>query len=114
MIKSDNITNWWIFALEVLLTAFIPFIILWSITPTNVLNSCFLFGMLETIGLFGAGIIFVCGIPIGILGIRKVREMGRLKIVTLILSVINISTSSFEIFILLRIFWAVIVEGVTV
>ena len=114
MIKSDNITNWWIFALEVLLTAFIPFIILWSITPTNVLNSCFLFGMLETIGLFGAGIIFVCGIPIGILGIRKARETGSLKIVTVILAVINISASAFEIFILIRILFAVIVERITV
>ena len=71
--KNGNTGTFW---LELILTVFIPFMIWWSMTPTNVLNSSSLFGLLEHIGIGGSVLIFFVGIPVGIIGIRKAKDAG--------------------------------------
>ena len=97
MKKTENIAPRTLFWLELILATFIPFIIWWSMTPTNILNSSFLFGLLECIGLSGSALIFFAGIPIGLAGIKKAKELGKCRIPTIVLSLINLSTGIFEV-----------------
>lgn len=92
--KQKNIG---IFFLELILVSFIPFIIWWSKTPTNVLNSTPLFGLLEKIGLTGSMLLFLLGIPVGIIGIKKSKKLEKHKNITIILSLINLLAGITEI-----------------
>ena len=113
MTKNVTRPNRWIFWLELLLAAFIPFIIWWSITPTNILNSSSLFKLLETIGLRGSTLIFFTGVPIGVIGLRKAKGMEKRRTATIILSLLNLSAGIMEVAALLLIFCAVVVGGVS-
>ena len=68
MKENNPIFNKMIFWLEILFVLIIPFVICWSITPTNVLNSNSLYKLLEAVGILGSGLLPV-GIPVGIIGI---------------------------------------------
>ncbi len=108
--KNGNIGTFW---LELVLAIFIPFIIWWNMTPTNILNSNSLFGLLEHMGLTGCILLFLVGIPAGIIGIRKAKEMQKRKIATIVLSVLNLSAGIIEIGTLILILYAVIFGGVS-
>ena len=100
-----------IFWFELALFLVIPFVIWWTNTPTNVLNSNSLYKLLEAIGILGSGIILLIGVPAGIVGIIKTRRMIELRRTTLALSIINLVAGSIEIFMLLLIFCAVVFGG---
>ncbi len=108
--KNGNIGTFW---LELILAIFIPFTIWWSMTPTNILNSNSLFGLLEHMGLTGCIFLFLAGIPAGIIGIRKSKEMQKRKIATIVLSVMNLSAGIVEVGTLILTFCAVIFGGVS-
>ena len=103
-----------IFLLEFILFLIIPFVIWWSSTPTNILNSNSLFKLLETIGICGSAIILCVDIPVGIIGIIYAKRMTKLRTATIVLSIINLVAGSIEVFMLLLIFCAVVFGGVTV
>ena len=109
--KKHTISFFWF---ELVLTSFIPFIVWWSLTPTNILNSSFLFGLLEIIGLWGSTIIFFAGIPLGICGICKAKNAGKFKIPMIVLSIVNLSVGIFEVAILILIFYKVAFCGLSV
>ena len=114
MKKIQNIAPRALFWLELILVTCIPFIIWWSLTPTNVLNSSFLFGLLECIGLSGSALIFFAGIPIGIIGVKKAKELGKQRIPMIVLSLINLSAGIIEVGMLILIFYMVAFRGVSV
>jgi len=103
-----------IFGFELALFLVIPFVVWWSTTPTNVLNSSSLYKLLETVGIGGSGIIFLIGIPAGIIGIIKARKMIKLRKTTFVLSIINLVAGSIEILMLLIVFCAVVFGGASV
>jgi len=111
MKKKSNI---WIFWVELMLAIIIPFIVWWSITPTNILNSNFLFRLLELIGLCGSIIIFFVGAPFGIIGIIRSRKMDKLRIATITFSIVNLTVATIEIVMLILIFCRVVFGGVSV
>lgn len=80
----------WPFWLQICDVLFIPFIVWWSLTPTNVLNLNPGWKMLERVGLFGAALLFFTGILFGVIGFVKARKMSRLRIPTKVLAVVNI------------------------
>ncbi len=104
----------WIFWIELILATIIPFIVWWSITPTNILNSNVLFGLLEPVGLCGSIIIFLCGVPIGIIGIIKAKSMDKLRIATITFSIVNLTVATIEIVMLILIYCCVVFGGVSV
>ena len=114
MKKIQNMAPRALFWLELILVICIPFIIWWSLTPTNVLNSSFLFGLLECIGLSGSSLIFFAGIPAGIIGVKKAKELGKQRIPMIVLSLINLSTGIIEVGMLILIFYMVVFGGVSV
>ena len=99
--------------LELALVLVIPFVIWWSTTPTNVLNSHFLYKLLEIVGIVGCGLL-PAGIPVGIIGIIMSKRMEQLRKSTLILSIINLAVGSIEILMLFVLFCAVVFGGVSV
>ena len=101
------------FGLEIAFVLVIPFVIWWSTTPSNVLNSHFLYKLLEIVGIVGCGLL-PAGIPVGIIGIIMSKRMEQLRKSTLILSIINLSVGSIEILMLLALFCAVVLGGVSV
>lgn len=103
-----------IFLFELTLFLVIPFVIWWSTTPTNVLNSTSLYKLLEIVGICGSGIILLIGIPVGIIGIIKARRMIKLRKITFVLSIINLVAGSIELLLLLIIFCAVVFGGASV
>ncbi len=102
-----------IFWLELALFLVIPFVIWWSNTPTNILNSNSLFKLLETIGMWGSGIILLASIPVGIIGIIKAKRMIKLRKTTFVLSIINLSAGIIEVGMLIAVFCAVVFGGVS-
>ena len=103
-----------IFGFELALFLVIPFVVWWSTTPTNVLNSSSLYKLLETVGIWGSGIFLLIGIPAGIIGIIKSKRMTKLKKTTFVLSIINLVAGSVEVLMLLLVFCAVVFGGVSV
>lgn len=108
--KNGNIGIFW---LEMILAVFIPFTIWWSMTPTNILNSNSLFELLEHMGLSGCIFLFLAGIPAGMIGIRKSKEMQKRKTATIVLSVMNLSAGIIEIVTFILVFCAAIFGGVS-
>lgn len=102
-----------IFWLELALFLVIPFVVWWSNTPTNILNSNSLFKLLETIGIWGSGIILLVGIPAGIIGIIKAKRMIKLRKTTFVLSIINLSSGIIGVGMMIAIFCAVVFGGVS-
>ena len=113
MKENNTLFDKMILGLEFAFVLVIPFIIWWSITPTNILNSNSLFTLLEAIGLLGSGVILLAGIPVGIIGIIKAKRMINLRKATIVLSIINLSAGTIEILMLLLIFCAVVFGGVS-
>ena len=113
MKKTITIFSKIFFGLELAFVLVIPFVIWWSTTPTNVLNSHFLYKLLDFVGIVGCGLL-PAGIPIGIIGIIMSKRMEQLRKSTLILSIVNLSVGSFEILMLLVLFCAVLFGGVSV
>ena len=113
MKKTITIFSKIFFGLELAFVLVIPFVIWWSTTPTNVLNSHFLYKLLEIVGIVGSGLLPV-GIPVGIMGIIMSKRMEQLRKSTLILSIINLSVGSIEILMLLVLFCAVVFGGASV
>ena len=114
MKENNTVFDKIIFGLELAICLVIPFIVWWSNTPTNILNSNSLFKLLETIGLCGSAIILCVDIPVGIIGIIYAKRMTKLRKATIALSIINLVAGSIEVFMLLLIFCAVVFGGVTV
>ena len=96
----------WPFWLQICDVLFIPFIVWWSLTPTNVLNSSPCWKMLERAGLFGAALLFFTGILFGVIGLVKARKMSRLRIPTRVLAVINIGAGFILLVLLIMMFVA--------
>ena len=102
-----------IFWFELALFLVIPFVVWWSTTPTNVLNSHFLYKLLGIVGVVGCGLL-PAGIPVGIIGIIMSKRMEQLRKSTLILSIVNLSVGSIGILGLLVLFGAVVFGGASV
>ena len=113
MKENNTIFNKMIFGLEILFVLIIPFVIWWSATPTNVLNSNSLYKLLETVGVFGSGLLPV-GILVGFIGIIMSKRMIKLRRATIILSIVNLSAGIIVILMLLLVFFSVIFGGVSV
>ena len=107
-------SNICIFCVELMLAAVIPFIVCWSIIPTNILNSNFLFELVRVIGLCGSVIIFFGGIPFGIVGIIKAKRMCKLRIATITFSIVNLIAAAIEIVMLILILCLVVFGGISV
>ncbi len=103
-----------LFWLELILAILIPFIVWWSMTPTNILNSNSMFRLLECVGSNGSILICFAGIPIGLIGIIKAKKMENLRIATIMLSLINLFAGIIEVGMLILIFCKVIFGGVSV
>ena len=107
-----------LFGFELALFLVIPFVVWWSTTPTNVLNSSSLYKLLEIVGIWGSGIFPLIGIPAGIIGIIigiiNSKRMTKLKKTTFVLSIINLVAGSVEVLMLLLVFCAVVFGGVSV
>ena len=103
-----------IFGFELALFLIIPFVVWWSTTPTNILNSSALYKLLETVGIWGSSTFLLIGIPAGIIGIIKAKRITKLKKTTFVLSIINLVAGSVEVLMLLLIFCAVVFGGVSV
>ena len=114
MKENNTVFDKIIFGLELALFLILPFVVCWSNTPTNILNSNSLFKLLETIGILGSVIILLVGIPVGITGIIKAKRMVKLRKTTLVLSIINLAAGSIEILIILAIFCVAVFGGVSV
>jgi len=114
MKENNTVFDKIIFWLEVAICLVIPFVVWWSNTPTNILNSNSLFKLLEIIGIGGSGIILLVGIPVGIIGIIKAKRMIKLRKTTFVLSIINLAAASVEILMLFVLFCAVVFGGVSV
>ena len=114
MKKQLRFSARYFFGLELAFVLVIPFVIWWSTTPTNVLNSNSLYKLLEAVGIGGSGIFLLIGIPAGIIGIIKAKRMTKLKKTTFVLSIINLVAGSVEVLILLLVFGAVVFGGVSV
>ena len=108
--KSPYLKFFW---LELALVLVIPVIICWANIPTNILNSSSMFKLLESIGICGSILIFLAGIPVGIVGIIKARRMVRLRYATIALSIINLIAGIIELLIVVIIFCAVVFGGVS-
>ena len=95
MTENTKKTSKAIFWSELALVMIIPISLCWSMIPTNVLNSHVAFKILEVIALGGGILILATGIPLGITGITasviKSNDMGKLRIPTLVFSIINLS-----------------------
>ena len=113
MKKQLRFSARYFFGLELAFVLVIPFVIWWSTTPTNVLNSHFLYKLLEIVGVVGLGLL-PAGIPVGIIGIIMSKRMEQLRKSTLILSIVNLSVGSIEILMLLAILGAVVFGGASV
>ena len=114
MKENNTVFDKIIFGLELAICLVIPFVVWWSNTPTNILNSNSLFKLLETIGICGSAIILCVDIPVGIIGIIYAKGMTKLHKATIVLSIINLVAGSIEVFMLLLIFCAAVFGGVTV
>ena len=113
MKENNTLFEKMIFLFELALFLVIPFVIWWSTTPTNVLNSNSLYKLLEVVGVCGCALL-PAGIPIGIIGIIMSKRMEQLRKSTLILSIVNLSVGSIEILMLLVVFCAVVFGGASV
>ena len=113
MKENNTVFKSIIFWFELALVLVIPFVIWWSATPTNVLNSNSLYKLLETVGIWGSGVILLIGTPAGIIGIITARRMIKPRKITFVLSIINLVAGSIEILILLIILCAVVFGGAT-
>ena len=113
MKKQLRFSARYFFGLELAFVLVIPFVIWWSTTPTNVLNSHFLYKLLGIVGVVGCGLL-PAGIPVGIIGIIMSKRMEQLRKSTLILSIVNLSVGSIEILMLLVLFGAVVFGGASV
>ncbi len=111
MKENNTVFDKFIFGLELALFLVIPFVVWWSNTPTNILNSNSLFKLLETIGILGSGILLLVGIPVGLIGIIKAKRMIKLRKTTVVLSIINLAAGSIEILMLLVVLCAVVFGG---
>ena len=89
----------WVFWLELTLAAVIPFIIMSSNTPTNVINSNSLFKLLDTIG--SSAIVLS-------------RRLEKLRIATIVLSGLNLTAGLIEIIALILIFCMTVFGGASV
>ena len=114
MKENNTVFDKIIFGLELAICLVIPFVVWWSNTPTNILNSNSLFKLLEIIGIGGSGIILLVGIPVGIIGMIKAKRMIKLKKTTFVLSFTNLAVGSIEILMLFVLFCAVVFGGVSV
>jgi len=114
MKENNTVSDKIISGLELALFLVIPFVVWWSNTPTNILNSNSLYMLLETIGIWGSGIILLVGIPVGIIGIIKAKRMIKLRKTTFVLSIINLAAGSIEILMLLVFFCAAVFGGMSV
>lgn len=97
----------WPFWLQVCDVLFIPFIVWWGLTPTNVLNSNPYWKALERVGCGGAALLFFTGILFGVIGLVQARKMSRLRIGTSVLAVVNICAGAFLLALLVLIILAV-------
>ena len=110
-VKHPNIKIFW---LELMLATIIPFVICWSVIPTNILNSNSWLKLLELIGIGGSCLMLFVGIPGGIIGIKKARRMEKLRTATVVLSIINLSAGIVECGMLIFILCATIFGKVSV
>ena len=114
MKENNTVFDKIFFGFELAICLVISFVVWWSITPTNVLNSSSLYKLLETVVIWGSGIFLLIGIPAGIIGIIKAKRMTKLKKTTFVLSIINLVAGSVEVLMLLLVFCAVVFGGVSV
>ena len=114
--KNTNNTKW-PFVIQIPTVVFLPVIMRWSTTPTNVLNASTDGKTLEEIGMLGAAYIFFISLPIGIIGKKYARKhperLGKLAVPTKVLSIVNILAGAFEIGLLVYLFVAVVFGGLS-
>ena len=89
MKKGPNIP--WLFWIELLPLFFVPCVIWFSNTPTNVLNASTYGRILEFLGIIGLQIISFSVLPLGIVGLTHLKTQNNLRMATKILSIVNLS-----------------------
>ena len=111
--KNNIVFDKILFGTQLALFLVKPFVIWWSTTPTNILNSNYLFKLLEIVGIFGAAVTPL-GIPAGIIGIIMAKRMIKFRNATLALSIINFGVGVIAIIGVLVLFCAVVFGGASV
>lgn len=111
--KKNTVFDKMLFGMQLALFLVKPFVIWWSTTPTNILNSNYLFKLLEIVGIFGAAVTPL-GIPAGIIGIIMAKRMIEFRKATLILSIINLVVGAIAITMGLVLLCAVLFGGISV
>ena len=81
----------WLFGIELIPWLFVPFVIWWSNTPTNVLNASTYGEILEFVGILGLFIISGYLLPTGIAGLVLLKKQNKLRVTTKIVSIVNLS-----------------------
>ena len=114
MKESNTVFDKMILGIEVALLLLIPFVILWSNIPTNILNSNSLFKLLEPIGNLGRSLILLAEIPVGIIGIIKAKRMIKFRKATLAFSIIHLVAGSIVILGVIVLFCVVVFGGASV
>lgn len=94
----------WPFWLNLAVAALLPFFFWWANTPTNLLHQDMFGPLLEMAGAFSMFIHFTLGIPAGIVGLVKAKKMKKFRIITRILSIINLLVAALGIGMILVIF----------
>ena len=89
MKKGLNIP--WLFWIELTPLFFVPCIIWYGNTPTNVLNASTYGKILEFFGIYGLQIISFSVLPLGIVGLALFKQQNKLRMATKILSIVNLS-----------------------
>ncbi len=85
-------------------------IVLWySFTPTNVIQSSVIGQTISNVSILISVGAVIAGIPLGVIGLRTVKNMGKMKNVMRTLSIFNLLVGLFEAGIFLLILFLVLV-----
>lgn len=102
-----------IFLLNLILALFIPVIMWWSTTPTNVLNTMQGGKLLESTGIFGLSAMLFAGVPLGLAGRKWAYRLGSISKCARILATINLCIGVLEVVLLAILFIGVFSGNVT-
>lgn len=96
----------WYFWIQIIPLILLSFWALYINTPTNVLNSNAMWGLLELVGRYSGVIAFLIALPVGITGLQWSDEENCMYKATKVLAIVNLCIAglvvvSFLIFIIL-------------
>ena len=108
----------WLLLLQLPTLLAAPVVMLWSNTPTNILNASRYGGGLAFAGSLGSLVILLLAIPVGVIGVvfarKHAEESARFWTATKALSIVNIIFGALEAGVLLIIFISAVFFGISV